>query len=321
MIEREIDSLYTWLQSQQTVQTFLRANYERMGDVDAETKSYENCNAFMYYIEHGLHFYESGKKMNIIVQPVMYFYGMTHLLKALLLTKRPNYPETTKVLAHGVSSRKRKKQNYTFIEDEVKVQHNGLFPYFSQHLFGMTNISTKKYKMHTLLSLIPEMHSLFLWADQQQLIEIGTADCQFLTFPTDVLDHYHLTESAFLQRLTRYLPNIIDTQFSSEHISIELSHPLHHSVGPFYIHSNNKTIYFPKQRSHFLPLTELMIHYLLLYNLSMLCRYETEWWGELIATKPDIDYPYIKHFLKHIAYKTPLLLGYELYETYDLVMN
>src|SRR5699024_10675643 len=113
-----------------------------MEDIQSDVKSYENCHAFMYYIEHGIHFYESGKEMDLIVQPIMYFYGMVHLLKAVLLTKRPDYPETTKVLAHGVSSRKRKKQHYTFINDEVKIQHNGLFPYASEHLFFHKNLTT-----------------------------------------------------------------------------------------------------------------------------------------------------------------------------------
>ena len=30
-------------------------------------------------------------------------------------------------------------------------------------------------------------------------------------------------------------------------------------------------------------LPELLIHYLLLYNLSMISRYETDWWYDLLA--------------------------------------
>lgn len=319
MIKKDIQSLYTLLQSQRTVQTFLRACYEPMEDVDAETKSYDNCNAFMYYIEHGLHFYESGKHSSIIVQPVMYFYGMVHLLKALLLTERPYYPETTKVLAHGVSTRKRKKQQYTFLEDEVKVQLHGLFTYVSRYLFSIKNIVSKKYTMYGLLSLIPEMNSLFYWDSQEKMIRVGTIHSTQLTFPNDILDHYHLTEKAFLQQLTDHLPEINDTHIRSKKIFIDLSHPIKHSYGPFYIHLNEQAVYFPKQRSHIQAFPEIMIHYLILYNISMLCRYETEWWGELIATKPDVDFPFIKHFLQHTADKIPYFIGYKLFVKYKNV--
>src|SRR5690625_91717 len=90
---KRIRSFYTYLQSQQTAQQFLMNCYEINQEKDAESKSYENCNAFIYYIKHGLHFYETGKKLHTILQPILFFYGMIHMIKATLLTKRPNYPE------------------------------------------------------------------------------------------------------------------------------------------------------------------------------------------------------------------------------------
>lgn len=60
-----------------------------------------------------------------------------------------------------------------------------------------------------------------------------------------------------------------------------------------------------------------MVHYLLLYNLSMVSRYEAEWWGDLLVTKPEIDYPLITQFLKITAQKVPLLLGETLFNNLD----
>ncbi len=48
----------------------------------------------------------------------------------------------------------------------------------------------------------------------------------------------------------------------------------------------------------------------------MVSRYETEWWGELITTKPNIDHPFIVDFLHHTSKKIPLLLGYGMYQNY-----
>ena len=51
-----------------------------------------------------------------------------------------------------------------------------------------------------------------------------------------------------------------------------------------------------------------MVHYLLLYNLSMIARYETEWWSELTKMMPNKDYPFIKTFLDITLQKSPFLI-------------
>ncbi len=56
----------------------------------------------------------------------------------------------------------------------------------------------------------------------------------------------------------------------------------------------------------FLP--ELAVHYLLLYNLSMICRYETEWWGELLHNFDGTDLPFIVKFLDLVQEKAPELI-------------
>ncbi|MDY0394731.1 YaaC family protein [Virgibacillus halophilus] len=167
MKQEEIISFYSYLQSQKTAQDYLKQCYEKIPGVDAEKKSYENANTFLYYLAHGRQFYENGKNLDLLLQPLLYFYGMVHLLKACLLTERPEYPESTSVLAHGVSARKRKKRNYIFSEDEVRIQHNGLLPYFTKHLFHLKYLPFEKIDMSRLLRLIPEISPLFSWHQQQ----------------------------------------------------------------------------------------------------------------------------------------------------------
>jgi len=313
MLITDINAFYTYLQSQKTAQQFLCQSYQKMEGVNPERKSYENCNSFIYFLKHGIHFYTAGKKADPMLKPLLLFYGMSHLLKASLVANRPNYPESTKVLAHGVSSRKRKKKQYVFMNDEVKVQHFGLFPYFSEHLYGIKRPLFDKITMEFLLGLIPEMTPLFTFNGQNKLHRIGTIGDQTLEFPYPLLDQYHLTEQAFLSRITPHLPRIVSTKSDQINITVQLSKPLTNPTGPFFTHLVNQSIYFPSTREFYLPISEVMVHYLLLYNLSMLSRYETEWWGDLLMTMPEIDYPFIVHFLKETANKIPTLLGYDLY--------
>lgn len=49
----------------------------------------------------------------------------------------------------------------------------------------------------------------------------------------------------------------------------------------------------------------LQSHYLILYNLSMLARYETEWWHTCMTYKETLDYPVIKSFLTDSSRQVP----------------
>lgn len=310
----EIKDFYTYLNAQQTAQEFLNICYE--GIDDAASKSYQNCHTFIYYLDHGLRFYENGRKADQVVQPVLYFYGMVHLLKAYLLTERPDYPESTSLLAHGVTTRKRKKKQYTFMNDEVKLQQHGLLPYFSEHLFSLKKFPFEKISMEKLFSTIPEMNEFFSLQKNEKMVVVGRSDLKLLQFATQLLDNYHLTEQAFIRRIEGFLPAIKDVKIGENNISIHLKELLPSTPGPFFIHMHNKKIYFPAHRDHFLPISEVITHYLILFNLSMLCRYEAEWWGDLLVSRPDIDYPFINHFLKVTSEKIPDMIGRKLMDKY-----
>lgn len=89
------------------------------------------------------------------------------MLKACLLTTDPSYPSHASVLAHGVTARKRKKQNYSFRDDEVKVQRNGLCIHVMKHLFGIAGLEEERYTMKKLLTAIPELHTVFYFQEKR----------------------------------------------------------------------------------------------------------------------------------------------------------
>lgn len=63
--------------------------------------------------------------------------------------------------------------------------------------------------------------------------------------------------------------------------------------------------YIPSQREQFLRLPEMTIHYLILYNVGMIARYETEWWYELLTQHISDDYVLIQQFLLVTEKKFP----------------
>ncbi|MGM7637621.1 YaaC family protein [Bacillus sp. Hm123] len=215
--------------------SFLQARYKTAGIEQAEQYAYDNCDRFIYCLEHGELCLKQAQHSPVAIQPVLAFYGLSHLLKASVMTTDPFYPASVQVLAHGLSSRKKKKQNYHFFQDEVKVQRHGLFIHFSEKMFHVTHMEGTKLKMKTLLKQIPELSCFFLQYNGLPLVQEKKEE------------------------------------------------------NPLY--------------------SELIIYYALLYNLSMIARYEIEWWYELLKLMPGEEYPFIKHFLTICIHKTPLLIA------------
>lgn len=295
------------LLSSTNAQKFLLNQYVNKNIPGAETKSYENSYTFIYYLEHGKSFYSQAIDSPLSIKPILLFYGMVQLLKACLLTVDPDYPSSTSVLAHGVSSRKRKKQDYEFLHDEVKIQKNGLFPYFSEKMFHVEQLEGNKYSMESLLTKIPEMNSIFQFSFQQNAqYEIGQIDKSRYFIPNSILDDLHMTYSRFESFLESSLPFKFTLEDKEEGLDFSpqlKEHPLF--ISPISYHYFDRKLYLPRDREGFKPFPEIMTHYLLLYNLSMICRYETEWWSELLHHYSSTDYPFIKEFLSITKYKVP----------------
>ncbi len=215
-----------------TVQKLLQTCYEQMNIDNAKQKSYENSYTFVYYLQHAESFYTTTNTAPLSIKPILLFYGMIQLLKAGLLTVDATYPNSSSLLAHGVTTRKRKKQDYDFFQDEVKIQKSGLFTYSSEKLFHVEHLTGEKFQMKTLFEQIQELYPLF-------------------QFHFDKLPSTNLTK----------------------------------------------------------PLPEINTHYLLLYNLSMIARYETEWWYDFLHTYSNKSYPFIIRFLTITSEKVPKLLS------------
>ncbi len=296
--------------SASSTQNYLKKCYNDKQIENAEQKSYENCYPFIYYLEHGKVYYEQAQIAPLIIQPILFFYGFVHLIKASILTIDPNYPETTSVLAHGVSTRKRKKQQYLFFQDEVKFQKTGLFPFIAEKMFHMKHFEGEKANMSDLFKQIPELSGLFSQLEgKKTFIEVKQTNDEF-QIPTSILDVFHMTENRFIEFFLQKSKGVFELHKVNHNSEIifkkEDNKKFDCAPLRFNLESNSHSL--PLNRSSEFEFHELLIHYLLLYNLSMIARYETEWWSELVKTMPNKDFPFIQTFLKLSLSKGPFLI-------------
>jgi hypothetical protein len=276
---------------------------------NAEQKSYENCYPFIYYLEHGKIYYEQAKVSPLVIQPILLFYGLVHLIKACILTVDPNYPETTSVLAHGVSTRKRKKQQYSFSQDEVKFQKTGLFPFLAENLFHMKQLEGDKVSMDSLFKQIPELNQLIYQLEgKRSFVTVKNSGNDFF-IPLEVLDTFHMTETRFADFFIKKAMEQYNFQkVDKSHMVFEKERNNSYDFTPLKYNLHDQSYVLPLTKGDGLQFHELLVHYLLLYNLSMIARYETEWWSELVKTMPNKDFPLIETFLKITLKKGPSLV-------------
>ncbi|MBU8881456.1 YaaC family protein [Bacillus sp. FJAT-29790] len=302
------DSFLSFFSASST-QSYLKNCYQLQTFELAEQKSYENSYPFIYYLEHGQVYYKQAETAPLIIQPILLFYGLVHLIKACILTVDPNYPETTSVLAHGVSTRKRKKQHYCFFQDEVKFQKSGLFPYIGEKMFHMKHLEAEKATMRDLLEQIPELNQMFIQTEGKNTFVSINQQEDLFSLPKSILDNFHMTESRFIDYWqSKSSSNIIQQSSEGKLINFKLNHLHSSELLPIKYNLENNKLHFPSTKSQLNNYPELLIHYLLLYNLSMIARYETEWWSELIKMMPNLDYPFIQSFLHITARKGPFLI-------------
>ncbi|MCF6411948.1 YaaC family protein [Pseudalkalibacillus salsuginis] len=298
---------YDQFLSASSTQRYLKGCYQQLETtLTSDELSYRNCYSFIYYLTHGKRYFDLCKNSPLELQPVLLYYGMIQLIKCCLLTVDPFYPESTALLAHGVTTRKRKKMNYLFLQDEIKVQKNGLYPYLCKQLFHLEAYEGDKFQMQDLLGHVPEMNDLFQQINgYSPLLPVGVTSCGSLSVPDQILDHLHMTDSRFIQFIKQ---QFTDSKVTYTESNFVIENGKNARKNPLIKKNLYGDSFLPTAREGFISLNEVMVHYLLLYNLSMICRYETEWWGDLFHTYSSNDFPFISRFLSVSRVKVPLML-------------
>ncbi|WP_085522421.1 YaaC family protein [Tuberibacillus sp. Marseille-P3662] len=308
-------------QSSHFTQSFLCELYSKLGIENAQRKSYQNSNAMSYYLQHGQNYLKNADHSSIEIRPVLLFYGLVQLIKGLLLTVDPDYPSHTDVLAHGVTTRKRKKANYDFLDDTVKIQTKGLYTHGMSQLFHLNAVPAEKWSMSMLLRSIPDIQELFLRINRQKPLIRVHIKGQTMTVNERILDSLHMTPDRFCNYLTRQS----GVSFQLENSTIgDLTLVTSNDIMPSLMHypffkNMQDEPFLPLHKDLYHELPEIFIHYLTLYNLSMICRYETEWWYDLHSQSASNDKPFILQFLDISSQKIPKLVGEYLFRCESMI--
>ncbi len=300
---------YRYLETEPTARKYLASKYAQFGIEHPERHAFHQSNRFLYTLKQARAYYHAANYSDLLIKPLLLFYGCINLLKALLISFDPSYPQNSKMLQHGATTRKIKRNPYVLLEDEVRPQKEGLFNVLSKkfrHPFVNDH-----YTVYQLFSYLPGLSSDFCKTVERQFwreVELTVdRDDLILTFP-DVADGMLLySPPTFLDVLNRFSPDNLKFQLASNHLvhhekahlkAIRFPRKLQQELSkhPLFSHRPNG-IYFWNYSSEEHPLPDWATHYLLLYLLGMLCRYETAWWGELVLSHSYAEIYLVEQFL------------------------
>lgn len=323
---------YLFLESEPTALNILLRCYRRQGEIEAQSLAYQNTAPFIYYLHQARAYYRTAKQADLIVKPLLLYYGMTSLTKAYVLTLDPHYPAHTGLLRHGITTRKRKKRDYRFREDEVKIQKEGLVPHVLS-LLHMTNGLEEKYVIGECLAQLPHLYDSYRQVTRQSLLHPvyvpNNTDEQFVLHETTmyvdeaVLDRFNLSRDGFVRMLNRYNNDdaggtfeLKNNRTSHRHFAVGWQHPEVKHVSMSGNGFENALFLQDAAGQHYLRLTterrlhlpEFVLHLFLLFHLGMLARYETEHWGDIVLTFGSEERYLIHELLQHTERYFPNLI-------------
>jgi hypothetical protein len=266
-----------------------------------ERLSFQQSGRFSYTWRQARAFYEAAFQCELLVRPTLLFYGCTHLLKGYLITRDPYYPRTSRMLQHGVTTRKMKKNPYHLLADEIRPQKEGFFPHLAKIIgdFPMQD----RYSVSQLFSYVPELREECKMALGDSVWQpVICQDQSWLAFPSVTQGTLGFSIETFLDYLNRLAPSGIRF-FPAEGSSAAVHKRVRISIAngslldqhPLFAEGESE-LYFWSGEEPF-PLPKWAVHYMLLYMLSMLSRYETESWGELVLSHTLSEVYLVNRFL------------------------
>ncbi|GAA0353081.1 YaaC family protein [Bacillus horti] len=342
---QKIWSFFHYYQNEPNVKALLLERYKAFPDIQEEKQAlrlaYENTHKLIYFLKQGVAYFKSAKESEFIVRPLLLYYGVTSLMKAVILINDPFYPRTTAVLQHGITTRKKKKLHYQFLLDEIKVQRDGLLPLFAEMTLTSSLKVHSKFKVRELLSMVPELQDIYTRkTGEQTLLPVHITEQPLpVTTTASLILEDRQAATANMWEL-RFIPDkkegITQTEFESLTDLFVVGLSEHESL----LHSDQRTfsLHFESKNPLFTPLQhpqicrnsdgsfffytkgtlrisdELVVINMLSYLLGMLCRYDTELWGELVFSFSSSDTYLIEEILQLILRKFPNLVLNQIYQ-------
>ncbi len=309
----------------------LTTAYQQLGFTPPKSSVIEASFAMSSAVAQMQAYFLAAQSVALNSRPILLYYGMLHLAKAIAIIANPYYGDTLESQKHGLSIR-RKKGRYEYFKDRVFIQKNGVFLdwYSSLHIItkvwplpGMAVCANASIEdlAHASLPVIE------LWRcipDLAPLLSITGKSSRCISLYLSDVNNATITATSspqlpHIERLAQEIglaPNMAlqylqQFYYPATNIHawacIDRPHLLSHGTDPDLI------ICVPPLSATLLrdfSFPEPLVYFALLFQLSMLQRYEPMEWVSLTNDPMSMEYMIIEILCDNTLSLTPYLFSH-----------
>lgn len=245
-------------------------------------------------------FTETAALADFAIQPLIRYYALLHGMKTVLYTLDLSYPNTSSVLQHGVSVRRTKRDSYAWPKETVHVYKEGVlqsFAAFHQYELPIGSRITVGHLLgylpslyHGIAHMYPEYHHVYP-ITAASTFGIEQPDICFV--PRSIASNRSLTVEEWRESYCACVEmshqHKLDKKTEPDGLLAIPYIPARH---PWVTHHKHKKYMYDNY-----PLPEWLIHFVVLYTLSALCRYNPMEWSDITLWHNDVDAFLIREYL------------------------
>jgi hypothetical protein len=262
-----------------------------------------------YTMRTAREYYEAASRVTTLTQPLLISYGMTALSKAVFMSTHGKKSPSKR---HGL--RKVEEWTGTFAELSAEVMKDGTFPQF-HGCYSREGLDKLTFSVKDLFSLVPEVKVEFetVYHEKSRALKIQRRHDRVLVVDSE-LDQY-----VDLSKLIFAIPGMHD-------VYLPHSQQLENKLVLFYSGINlgakdpsiraisgDEYLVLPLSKSSgIVCIPEMTVHFILMYLLGMLSRYQPKEWGEIIEGEETGEIYVVQKFLDTTIRKFPNLTLNEL---------
>jgi hypothetical protein len=305
---KEIWSMLGFFESEYNVGTYLTTRFQQIqSSSEFQERLPELKLTIAYTVRTAREYYTAAEGVTDLTRPLLLFYGMSNLAKVLFMCKHGKLSPSR---SHGLTD---VDESLDFAEQLVEINQDGTFPMF-HGCFSKQNLKGISFSLRELLSLVPELKPNFEAIYKQKSNSIRIYNVKFGTRFSD--PEFKKYEWLKILKITPdFGDNYRHFQFFDEGATLfhtaNIEKELFISAGL----SGEEYFVLPllkKQKSVILP--ELSTHYLIMYLLSILCRYTSKKWLELLMGTKSGEMYIVEKFLEVSFRKFPNLILNQLHD-------
>jgi len=300
--EEETWSMLSYFESSYNSEQYLKKKFGASVD-----KLNETATSLALHMKAAREYFRAADSVSILTKPLLLFYGMTALSKALFMSTHAKESPSRGHGLHDVEG-----WNGIFSDFSVRIQKDGTFPQF-HGCFSKESLRSCEFSLKELFSLIPEVKVNF---ETVYDLKSRALKVEHVKYGISIVDS-ELQKYENLESLVAEIPHVSERYMKTYQrangklflycANADAQDPIIRAI------SGEEYIVLPiKKGSTVIVVPEMSVHFLTMYCLGMISRYPLKEWGKTISGGESGEIYIVQKFLEVTKRKFPNLVLNEL---------